>query len=59
MVLADQVDGLGAVRGLAQHLHVGSCSHHDHEAAADERLIVGDHHADRHRAPPLACMSLL
>ena len=60
VVLADQADGFGAVPGFAQHLHVGSRPHHDHEAAAYQGLVVGDHHLDRHRAPsPLACISLV
>jgi hypothetical protein len=59
VVLADQGDGFGAVRGLAQYLHVGRRADHDHEAAAYQCLVVGDNHADRHRAPSLACTSLV
>jgi hypothetical protein len=33
--------------------------HQDHEAAADQRLVIGDHDADRRSAPPLGLMSLL
>ena len=59
MVLAGQGDGFGAVRGLAQYFHVGRRADHDHEAAAYQCLVVGNDHADRHRAPPLACISLV
>jgi hypothetical protein len=43
---------------LGQDPHVRCRPHHDHEAAADQGLVVGDDHADRHRAPSLAGMSL-
>ncbi len=40
VVLADHGDGLRAVRGLAQYLHVGRRADHDHEAAAYQCLVA-------------------
>ena len=56
VVLAGQGDGFGAVRGLAQDLHVGRRLDHNLEAAPYQGLVVGDDDADRHRAPSLAYM---
>ena len=39
---------LGAVARLADHLDVGLAGEQHREAAADERLVVGDHDSDRH-----------
>jgi hypothetical protein len=43
-----QRDGLGAVAGLADDLHVLLGVEDHAEAAAHERLVVGDHHARAH-----------
>ena len=43
-----QRDRLGAVAGLADHLEVRLGVDDHPEAAAHERLVVGDQHADRH-----------
>ena len=48
---ARQVDGLGAVGGLADDFDVGCRSQQHGEAAAHERLIVGDRDTDHAAAP--------
>ena len=45
----DAVDGLVAVRRLADDLDVGVVLEHEPEARPYERLVVGDHDADAHR----------
>src|SRR6185312_16625130 len=43
--------------GLAHHLHVRRRPHHDREAAADQRLVVGDYHPDHVPSPNSALLS--
>jgi hypothetical protein len=43
---SDLGDDVGAVRGVAQHLHIGGGVYHDDKAGSDERLVVGDDHGD-------------
>ena len=44
-----EVDRLGAVAGLADDLDVGLLPEHHLQAAAEQRVVVDDEHADRLR----------
>jgi hypothetical protein len=46
--LFDELDRLGAVRGLARDLDVVASVEDHAEAAADERLVVGEDDGDAH-----------
>jgi hypothetical protein len=48
---ADGLDRLLAVLGLGDHRQVRFGLQDEPESAADQRLVVGQHHADRHRPP--------
>ena len=43
----DEVEGLGAVGGLADDVEVGIAGEHAAEAVADHRMVVDDHQPDR------------
>ena len=51
-------DGFGTVARLADDLDVGFAGEQHREAAAHERLVVGDHHPDRHSASPYGSRAL-
>ena len=48
---AGQLQGLGAVRRLADRVHVGLGVEDHAERQAQQRLVVGEQDADRHAAP--------